>query len=236
MEMYEVMNDDAAEHALPAQRSAFIRNTYLHLAMAILAFVGIEALLFSTGAAYAIARTMLGGKGSWLIVMLSFMGISWLANMWANSDTSKPMQYLGLGLYVIAEAIIFVPLLFIATAVAGSATLIMQAGIITLMMFGGLTAVVFLTRKDFSFLAPILTLGGFIALGVILCNLLFGFTLGTIFSAIMVMFASVSILYNTSNALYRYRTDQYVAASLSLFASIALLFWYVLRIFIATRD
>ena len=46
----------------------------------------------------------------------------------------------------------------------------------------------------------------------------------------MVVFASGAILYNTSNLLHRYDPDQYVAAALSLFASVALLFWYVLQI------
>ncbi len=49
----------------------------------------------------------------------------------------------------------------------------------------------------------------------------------------MVIFASAYILYYTSNILQVYRTDQYVAAALALFASVALLFWYILRIFMA---
>ena len=44
------------------------------------------------------------------------------------------------------------------------------------------------------------------------------------------------ILYYTSNILHQYRTDQYVAAALALFASVALLFWYVIQIFMASRD
>jgi FtsH-binding integral membrane protein len=33
-----------------------------------------------------------------------------------------------------------------------------------------------------------------------------------------------------------YRTDQYVSASVTLFASVALLFYYVLQILISTRE
>jgi FtsH-binding integral membrane protein len=51
----------------------------------------------------------------------------------------------------------------------------------------------------------------------------------------MVLFAGAAILYSTSNVFLHYRTDQYVAASLSLFASIALLFWYILRILLSFR-
>ena len=58
-----------------------------------------------------------------------------------------------------------------------------------------------------------------------------GVSLGLWFSVAMVVLACGIILYNTSNVLHRYNTEQYVAASLTLFASIALLFWYILQIF-----
>jgi FtsH-binding integral membrane protein len=112
---------------------------------------------------------------------------------------------------------------------------IVKAGVVTLGLFLGLTSVVFLTRRDFSFLGPILMVGGFVALGFIASGLIFGFSLGSVFAFVMVAFAGAAILYDTSNILHRYRTDQHVAASLSLFASVALLFWYILSIF-SSRD
>ena len=60
--------------------------------------------------------------------------------------------------------------------------------------------------------------------------MLFNFQLGVWFSGAMIGFASMYILYETSNVLHRYRTDQYVAAALALFAAVALLFWYILRL------
>jgi hypothetical protein len=224
---------NSAADALPAERAKFIRNTYLHLAAAILAFVGLEAFLFTSGAADSIISVMrIGGSMSWLLVLGAFMGVSWLAGSWANSQTSKPMQYLGLALYVVAEAVIFVPLLFkIATFSSHPGDVIVKAGIVTLGLFLGITSVVFLTRSDFSFLGPILAIGGFIALGFIVASILFGFSLGSLFAFIMVAFAGTAILYETSNVLHRYHTSQHVAASLTLFASIALLFWYILSIF-----
>jgi len=226
------MNDatyvDSVFHAEASERAAFIRRTYAHLALAVLAFIVIEAFLLQLPIAGAIVGAMTGGY-SWLIVLAAFMGVSWLAEQWANSDTSPQMQYLGLGLFVAAEAIIFLPLLYIAANFA-SADVIPMAGMITGFLFTGLTATVFITRKDFSWMRSILTIGGFVALGVIAASIIFGFSLGIIFSAIMVVYASVAILYDTSQVLHHYRTDQHVAASLSLFASVALLFWYVLRI------
>lgn len=222
--------------ALPEERASFIRKTYLHLAGAILVFTLIEGYLIMSGAGLAIAQTMLGGRWSWLIVLGAFMGISMLAQWWANSQTSKALQYAGLGLFIVAEAIIFLPLLFMAAVRSDSIEIFAQAGITTLGLFLGLTAVVFLTKKDFSFLGPILMIGGFVALGFIAAGIIFGFSLGNIFAFVMVAFAGGAILYDTSNILHRYRTDQHVAASLSLFASVALLFWYILRIFMGSRN
>jgi FtsH-binding integral membrane protein len=188
-----------------------------------------------SGIGATLAQTMLGGQWSWLLVLLAFMGVSMLANWWANSQTSKAMQYLGLALYTVAEAIIFVPLLFLAQYKAGGGV-ILEAGIVAIGLFLGLSAVVFLTRKDFSFLGPILMIGGFVALAAIFAAIMFGFSLGVFFAWIMVAFAGASILYETSNVMHRYNTNQHVAASLALFASIALLFWYILQIFMGSRD
>lgn len=227
---------NAAANALPAERASFIRKTYLHLAGAVLIFILMEAYLVMSGAGLWVAKTMLGTSFSWLIVLGAFMGISYLANSWANSQTSKPMQYMGLGLYIVAEAIIFLPLMFFAAMKSNDFEIFAKAGIVTLGLFLGLTAVVFLTRKDFSFLGPILMVGGFVALGFIASGIIFGFSLGNIFAFAMVAFAGGAILYDTSNILHRYNTNQHVAASLSLFASVALLFWYILRIFMGSRD
>jgi FtsH-binding integral membrane protein len=233
---YQNFANYSAADAIPAERATFIRKTYLHVAAALAVFALMETYLVVSGAGRAIAETMLGGSWSWFIVLGLFMGVSMLANWWANSQTSKGMQYLGLALYVVAEAIIFLPILFIARSMSGGGAMIGQAGIVTLGLVLGLTATVFLTKKDFSFLGPILTIGGFVALGFILSGIVFGFSLGSIFSFVMVAFAGAAILYDTSNILHRYRTDQHVAASLSLFASIALLFWYILRIFMGSRN
>ena len=102
-------------------------------------------------------------------------------------------------------------------------------------MFGGLTAVVFLTKTDFSFLRTAITVGGFISLGLIVAGALFGFNLGLWFSVGMVVLASGSILYQTSQVKDQFGTGQYVGAALQLFASVMLLFWYILRILMSRK-
>ena len=218
---------DSAANCLPAERAAFIRRTYSHLAVALLLFTGLEYYLVNAPFAAQLALSMTGGM-SWLLVLGLFMGVSYIANKLALSGGSEQMQYLGLGLFVIAEAIVFLPLLFIATQFGGSG-LIPTAGLMTLLLVGGITATVFITKKDFSFMGGILSVGGFVALGFIVCSMIFGFSLGLVFSAVMILFAGGSVLYSTSNILHQYRTDQHVAASLSLFASVALLFFYILQ-------
>lgn len=235
MNEYTTSFGNSAADALPAQRAQFIRKTYMLLAAAILAFVVLEAFLFMSGAAYAILSVLtLGGSMGWLAVLAAFMGISYLANRWAASDTSTMTQYLGLGVFIVAEAVIFVPMIALA-AVYSDASVIPKAGIVTLGLFLGITATVFITKADFSWLGPIVAIGGFAALGFIVASILFGFSLGSVFAFIMVAFAGTAILYNTSQVLHQYNTNQHVAAALTLFAGIALLFWYILSIF-SSRD
>ena len=224
----------AAAQATPDVRRRFIQRTYLHLAFAILAFIVVEFLLLRSPLARPIIDLMFGMRYSWLIVLAAFMGIATLAQNWARSNTSIGKQYLGLGLYVVAEAVIFLPLLYMAANAAGSSVLPVS-GLVTLLLFAGLTFTAFTSGVDFSFLRSALVVGGFVALGIIIASILFGFNLGVIFAGFMVLFAGAAILYQTSNVIRDYRTDQHVAASLALFASVALLFWYIVTIF-SNRD
>jgi uncharacterized protein len=214
------------------RRSAFITRTYVHLTAAMFAFASIEVFFFKTGLAAQISKALLGT--SWLLVLGGFMVISWLATHAAHRAVSKATQYAALSAYVVAQAVIFAPLLYLADAIAPGA--IASAAMVTYIGFAGLTAVAMLTRKDFSFLRGLLCWGGVIALVTIVSASVFGMSLGSWFSVGMVAFAGAAILYDTSEVLHRYPEDRYVAASLELFASVALLFWYVLRLFMSSRD
>ena len=216
-------------------RARFIMRTYNHLFGALALFTLIEVFLFKTGLADSIALSLLGTSYGWLLVMGGFMLVGWLASSTAANSRSLPAQYAALAGYVAAEAIIFVPLLYVAERYAPST--IRSAAAVSLLGFGGLTAIVFVTRKDFSFLRGVLMWAGIAALLLIVASVIFGFQLGTFFSVAMIGFAGAAILYDTSNVLRNFPEDRYVAASLQLFASVALLFWYVLRLFLsAQRD
>jgi FtsH-binding integral membrane protein len=230
---YDYQYRRIAADAAADVRAAFVRRTYGHLAGAVLAFAVLEALLLQIPGIEELVRGMTGNRLSWLLVLGAFIGVSWLAESWARSSTSLAVQYAGLGLFVVAEAVIFLPLLYVAATFYPGA--IQTAGVLTLAMFAGLTLVVFITRQDFSFLRSFLVVGSLLAFGFIVAAALIGFSLGLIFCVAVVALACGYILYDTSNILHHYRTDQHVAAALALFASVALLFWYVLRIVMSSR-
>ncbi|MEM8873888.1 MAG: Bax inhibitor-1 family protein [Planctomycetota bacterium] len=222
-----------------ATRGSFIRKTYLHLLGAVLALAAIDTAILTLVPAEtlnAIFGTVLGGQWGWLIVLGAFMLVSWIAESMARSATSIGIQYAGLSLYVVAQAVILVPLLWIATTVPAFDGILFQALVITVVMFGSLTAFVMLTGYNFGFLRGILMIVGIGAMIGIIGSIAFGFTLGLWFTVLMIAFACGSILYQTSAVMHDYRIGQHVAASLALFAAVALLFWYVLRLLMSLRN
>ena len=215
------------------KKVAFYKKTYTYLAFSVLLFVVVEYLFLQSEFIVNIGLKMTQGW-TWLIVLGLFMFATNYAEKLALKTKDKTTHHIALFIYVLAEAFIFVPLIFIAlqyTETTGTDVLT-QAAIMTLALFTGLSAVVLMTKKDFSFLSSILTIGGFLAMGLIVAGTFFGgFELGLWFSVAMVALAAGSILYQTSNMVHKYEEDQYVAASLGLFASLMLLFWYIISIF-----
>lgn len=211
-------------------RSEFIWRCYAHVIGAILAFAGVEAYLISSGIAANIAPAMVN---NWMLTLGAFMLVGWGASHVAHRLESTAAQYAAFALLVVAEAIIFCPLILVAQMKQPG--VIESAAGVTLMGSVGLVATAMITRKDFSFLRGILVWGGILALVGIFASLIFGFQLGTWFSVAMIGFAGAAVLYDTSNIMHHYPQDRYVAAAMALFASIALMFWYVLRLFMS-RD
>ena len=234
MSHLDVGTGQIVANAAETERASFIKRTYVHLAGAIAAFAVIEALLIKSGVALSFMGMLSGSKWSWLIVLGAFMLVSTVANNWAHSGMSREKQYMGLGLFVIAEAVIFMPLIYMA--VARAPDVLQNAVIVTAALVGGLTFTAFSTKINFSFMGRFLMIGGFIAMGLILASILFGFSLGLWFSGAMILFAAGSVLYSTSNIIHEYHTEQHVAAALSLFSSVGLLFWYILQFMMSMGD
>lgn len=207
-------------------RSNFVWKCYSHVVGAILAFAAIEVYFFSSGIAERIAAPMLN---NWMMVLGAFMLASWGATHVAHRVTSKSAQYATFSFFIFVEALIFAPLLYIADATAPG--VIDSAAGVTVLGCVGLIGVATITRKDFSFLRGMLMWGFFLIMALIVASLIFGMQLGTWFSVGMIGFAGAAILYDTSNIMHHYHKEQYVAASMQLFASIAMMFWYILRLF-----
>jgi modulator of FtsH protease len=101
----------------------------------------------------------------------------------------------------------------------------------TAITFGGLSAYVHISKKDFSFLGGALFVG---LIGMVLVGFAgFFFHLpisNTLYSGFGVLLFSGFILYDTSNLVNRYQDDQYVAATLGLYLDILNLFLFILRL------
>jgi len=214
-----------------AARATFITRVYQHLLVAIGAFVLFEALLINLGVAEAMWDFVASNGAAWLLLLGAFMIVNWLATTAAHDVLEPSRQYAGLFGMAAAQALIFAPFLhYFFDVQPNGDTTVVAAALITAAGFAGLTAVAFVTRRDLSFIRPLLLWGGVSALVLILAAVVFGLSLGVWFSVAMIALAGGSILYTTQTIIRRYPAEAYVGASVQLFASVMLLFWYVLRL------
>lgn len=213
-----------------AVRSDFLAQVYRHLMGAVAAFVAVEILFFNLGIAEALYDLLFGSGVAWLLLLGGFMVVSWLATNAAHDILNPQRQYAGLFGLVLAESLIFAPFLHLVFVEQDSAGTVWAAAVVTALGFAGLSAVAFVTRRDLSFLRPLLVWGFVAALVLIVAALIFGLNLGVWFSVAMIALAGASILYQTQTIMRRYPSEAYVGAAVQLFASIMLLFWYVLRL------
>lgn len=235
---YEEVNDayrTPVSQASVDRRSAFITKTYNHLLAAIVAFTLISVYLYQSGISLKIALFMssLGMIGN-IGMVAAFVGVGWFASRFAGTSESKGVQYLNLVIFTALYAVFFSPLLLMAATQAPG--MIESAAGVTLAGTAVLTAIAFFTRKDFSFLRGIVMWGFGLALIAIVGGMIFGYNLGTWFSVAMIGISGAAILYDTSNIIHHYPEDKYVAAAIHLFSSIAMLFIYVLRLFMSFGD
>ena len=212
-------------------RATFLKRVYTHVFGALLLMAGLITVFAGV---FGDTLGPLAFK-MWWVVFIAFYAISFIAQRMAQSQTSLGMQYAGLGLYVTAFSLICTPLVWAASTFPqfGGPAIVAQAGILTLLVFGGLTAVVFITGASFDFLRGFLTVAGFAVLGLIVASMIFGFHMGTWFSVGMVVLLSLTILYETSTIRDQWPAEQYVSAALYLFGSVATLFYYILQLLMA---
>ena len=222
-----------ADRASAQERAEFLRRVYQHVAGALAAFIVLEAILQAMPFSVDAAEFMTGGP-TWLLVIAGFWIVGMIADRWTSPGLPLSQQYLGLGLFVVAEAVIFLPLIaYVRLYEDGN--VLPTAGILTGALVLGLSMIALDSRTDFSILRGAIFVVGAVGLGLIVASVLFGVGLGTWFSLLMIALASASILYKTDQITKSSRTDGYVSAALALFASIMLLLWYVIRLLAARR-
>ena len=210
-------------------RLAFIRRTYLHLAAAIGLLVAASWALYTADVGIRMLEWMSrSGMLGLLLVFGGLMVATYVASGLAFSGRSASMQYVGLILYTAAQSLFLSPLLTIAVRAFPGQHLLEAAAGLTLLTFGGLSCFVLMTKKDLTFLGPILFVSLLVALGVSVASMIFGFNLGLIYTGAMILVAAGVILYQTSNLVHRFRTDQHVGAALGLFAAVIMLFVQIL--------
>jgi FtsH-binding integral membrane protein len=235
-----------------SDRVEFLRKTYGLLGVALVAFAVLTAgmMKFATETSLRFSSWAFTGRWNWLLVIGLFMLVGFIARRLAVSETSRGLQLLGLAIFVAAQAMLLQPLLWVLIFKFGdrsmlssgllfsgqAGAILMQAVVITLAIFIGLTLTVFITKKDFSFLGGILTIASFAVLGVILASMLFGFSLGALFCGVVILIMAGYILYQTSLVMSVFPPTAYVAGALMLFSTIATLFWYVLQLLMSLND
>jgi modulator of FtsH protease len=108
---------------------------------------------------------------------------------------------------------------------------ILAAGVLTVGIFGGLTAYVFISKRDFSFLRGMVTVGLVVVVLAAIVNMFvvssaFGFAIA---AASLLLFSGF-VLYDTSNIIRHYPTNEYVAGALALYLDAFNIFLALLRL------
>lgn len=227
--------------AAPASRADFYRKTYLLVAASCAVFGLLLAGVLSTPAIVDPLTSIFvrsGGMG-WLLILGGFWLISSLANRLAFGGVSTGTQLAGLGIYIVAETLLFAPMINVLMIQFGGGALseiVAPAATSTLLLAGGITATVFMTKTDFSFLRAFVSIGFFVALGAIVLVTLFGTGCSVWLTLALTVFIAIVILYETWMVKTQFRPDQYVGAALVIFSGVATLFWYLIMLFASKKE
>jgi len=210
--------------AAVSERLAFIRRTYMTLLVQLCAVAGVATLM---------TRVVPSGYYGILAIAALLVAIFVGPRLLAPGQ-SRATHIGGAALFVGAYGLFCAPL---ALFVPGA--LLLKAFIVTCCVFGGLTAYVFVTKKDFSFLGGFLSAALFLLIGIMIISLFFGGFGGVgslVLSGLVVLVISGFVLYETSAIMRSYPTDMHIPAATSLMASFVVLFQYILHLLMAAQE
>jgi modulator of FtsH protease len=219
------LTERTAAQASLADRLGFIRKVYALFFIATLFAVGGVALGFM------FPPLMIAmAQHPWIVLLLMLGGV-----IGAQAVRHVPgINLLALFGFTTLTGVIISPILFIISQVNPAS--IVQAGVLTVGIFGGLTAYVFISRRDFSFLRGMVVTGLIVVILAGLLNIFIGSSaLGFAVAAATLLLFSGFVLYDTSNIIRRYPTNEYVAGALSLYLDAFNIFLALLRLLNAGR-
>lgn len=226
----------AAAYAAADERATFLRKVY---GLVFLGVLGFAATLWAAAnvpvvhdAAMAFGQLIYGSRFGVLVYIGVFVGGSWAVHAVAET---KPINAIAYAAWVVLLGFLVAPIVLIVSRLHGP-DIISQASLLTAVTFGGLTATVFYTGKDFSFLRGVLGLGCGLLLAVSLAGMLFGFTLGLWGSVAAVALFAGYILYDTSNVMQRLPVTMAMTGAILLFTDVVLLFKNILLLLARNRD
>lgn len=215
--------------ASPDVRLNFIRKTYLLFMAGILASLVMGAITLTVPAVLSAALTVLDSR--FLAIALIFGG-----SIAAQAVSRKEgLNYVALFAFTALLGFMFAPI--VAMFEMSSPGIVGQAAFLTITIFGSLTAYVFVTRKDFSFMGGLLFVGLIALIIGGLANMFFFKSGGLSYwmAWVTAFLFSGYVLYDTSNIIRRYDEKAYCSAALALFLDFFNLFMALLRILGGSR-
>ncbi len=140
--------------------------------------------------------------------------------------------------FTFVSGVFITPAILVAVMrTGGSYEVVYEAAAITGSIFVGLTAYTFITKKDFSFLGGIVSVGLWAVIGLAVILSFFHSEAGNLALAwVTSVLFSLFILYDTSRVMQTHESDEYVSAALSLYLDFLNLFLAILRILSSRRN
>jgi len=203
-------------------RIGFLGRTYGYLALCIA--TGSFGAYLSQGLAFPLEHPFM--------MLFIMIGGIFLVQAVRHQPVINMLALLGFGAIT---GMSIAPLVGIVAAQSGM--LVTQAFMATAAAFVGLTAYTFASRKDFSFLKGFVWTGLIAVIVLAVSNIFIessAMALGI--SGISVILFSAFILYDTSSILRDYPDNEYIAAALTLYLDVFLLFQHLLILFGMLND
>ena len=224
------------------QRLAFLRKVYTLFSCSMVLWMG-SALWVSTND--KMLGLVMGIFGNGFLGMIVFMA-ALFGLLHLTRSAGAPLNYIGLGLFSLLEGFVTAPLIKYSLTVTGGeglamtdpSNVVLQAFVLTGMVFGGLTTYALTTKRDFSFLRGALWMGFFLLFGLAILAM-FGIgesmQMGWGISVGWVLLMGGFVLYDTQNIMKRYPSNMAAAAAATLMIDFIIMFQRILML-LSRRD